>query len=293
MWWNATGTIQASMNTKGARLTVYRMAFHHNAYFTGEDTSIFYDGDILKVDLAFKEERDALSFETDLLSATETHQSALEGLVVDLTIAQQYGPLPLEPARRIKPNDYKPEDSTSPDDGISLVASSVSILDLNNDFVRFQRIESFELLQHPLISTDKCHLIDKARCAKYITYKKYQNDENNVLSMSQNVHAWFDGRCTYNVPLLKLDYVRHSDQPNASVDNRYEVVISVTAIDFAASKYIFPRLSPGSVAVEGDNLTMLTSVFVRDPTTFKFCLEWKANTTSKKWKDYRAEFNRD
>ena len=167
------------------------------------------------------------------------------------------------------------------------------ILDLNNDFVRFQRIESIEWLQHPLISTDKCHLIDKARCAKYITYKKYQNDENNILSMSQNFHAWFDGRCNLNVPLFKLDYVRHSDQPIASLDNRYEVVISVTAIDVAASKHIFPRLSSGSVAVEGDNLSMLTSVYVRDPTTFKICLEWKAKATSKKWRDYRAESNRD
>ena len=102
--------------------------------------------------------------------------------------------------------------------------------------------------------------------------------------MSQNFHAWFDGRCNLNVPLFKLDYVRHSDQPIASLDNRYEVVISVTAIDVAASKHIFPRLSSGSVAVEGDNLSMLTSVYVRDPTTFKFCLEWKAKATSKKWR---------
>ena len=95
--------------------------------------------------------------------------------------------------------------------------------------------------------------------------------------MSQNFHAWFDGRCNLNVPLFKLDYVRHSDQPIASLDNRYEVVISVTAIDVAASKHIFPRLSSGSVAVEGDNLSMLTSVYVRDPNSIRdFLMELSA-----------------
>lgn len=292
MWWKATGNIQASLNTKGARRTVYRMAFHHNAFFTGEDTSIFYDGDILKVDLAFEDRRDALALETDLISAVETHRSALEYLVVDFTVEEQHGPFPLEPRRRVKPSDYKPEDSTSPDDGISVVASSVTILDLNNDFVRFQRIESIELLQHPLNTTDKCHLIDKAHCEKFVTYQKYKNDDNNILSMAQHVHGWFDGRVS-NVPLFKLDYVSHSNAPSASLENRYEVVISVTALDVAASKLIFPRLPSGSVAVEGDSLAMLTRVYMRDPKTFKFCLEWKAHTTSKKWKEYRAESNRD
>jgi hypothetical protein len=292
IWWNATVNIQASLNTKGARRTVYRIAFQHNAFFTGESTSIFYDGDTLKVNLAFKEERDALAFETDLIGATETHRSALEGLVVDLTVEQRRGTFPLEPPRRIMPSDYKPEESTSPDDGISVAASTVTVLDFKSDFVRYQRIESIELLQHALNGTEKCHLIDKAHCEKFSSYKQYQNDENNALSMSRDFHGWFEGLIG-DVPMFKLDYIRHSNQPMANMDNRYEVVISVTVIDAAASKFIFPRLSSGSAAVEGQNLSMLAKVYVRNPSVFKYCLEWKAKRTSNKWREYLAETNRD
>jgi hypothetical protein len=292
IWWNATVSIQASLNTKGARRTVYRIAFQHNAFFTGESTSIFYDGDTLKVNLAFEEKRDALAFETDLIGATETHRSALEGLVVDLTVEQRRGTFPLEPPRRIMPSDYKPEESTSPDDGISVAASTVTVLDFKSDFVRYQRIESIELLQHALNGTEKCHLIDKAHCEKFSSYKQYQNDENNALSMSRDFHGWFDGLIG-DVPMFKLDYIRHSNQPMANMDNRYEVVISVTVIDAAASKFIFPRLSSGSAAVEGQNLSMLAKVYVRNPSVFKYCLEWKAKRTSNKWREYLAETNRD
>jgi hypothetical protein len=188
--------------------------------------------------------------------------------------------------------DYKPENSTSPEDGKSVVASSVTILDLSNDFVRFQRIEAIELLQHRFNTTDKCHLIGKAHCAKFTAFEKYKNDENNILSMAQHVHGWFDGRGS-NVPLFILDYISHDDVPMANLDNRYEVRISVTALDVQASKLIFPRLSHGSFAVEGDDLKMVTHVYVRDPTTFKFCLDWKSASTAKKWNRYRAESNRD
>jgi hypothetical protein len=92
--------------------------------------------------LALEEKHDALSFETDL-SAVETYGSSL---VIDVTVEQQNGPFPLVPRRRIKLKDFKPEYSTSEEDGISDAESSVTILDMNNDFVRFQRIESMEFL---------------------------------------------------------------------------------------------------------------------------------------------------
>ena len=294
-WWKVSGTIQTSLTTKGARRCLYRMAFQHTGYLTDAAKSICYDDDTLTFQVGFEERGDARSFETDLLSAVDTYRSPLENLDIQVSVKQCNAPFPLLPLRRVKLNDYKPDDSASPNDGMSVsAATSVTVLDLSTDIVRYQRIESISRMQHPLALTDKCHIMDKSHCDRYVSYKQFKADENNLLCLTQDMHGYFDGRGKeeQKVPLFKMDYLDHDSHPAANMDHRYRVNVTVTPLDEVAAGLVYPRLIEGSTFMD-DKQAMKTYVYVRDPTTFKYCLEWKSKKTAQKWKKHRAEGDRD
>ena len=111
---------------------------------------------------------------------------------------------------------------SGPNEGRSVsAATSITVLDLSTDVVRYQRIESIGLMQHALALTDKCHIIDNAHFDKYVTYKKFKDDENNLLGLTQDMHGFFDGRGKeeQKVPLFKLDYLDNSATPAANMEN--------------------------------------------------------------------------
>lgn len=124
-------------------------------------------------------------------------------------------------------------------------------------------------------------MIDKSFCDQNPKYSHYNNDENNFLALSGDAHKWFDGiQC--DLPLFNLKVVEESRRPVETEDNRYQVTLEVQAWDVEAARMLFCRLNEGAKKTE-NSLVMLTTVFVKDKSTFKKCIEWKAAKIASIW----------
>jgi hypothetical protein len=75
---------------------------------------------------------------------------------------------------------------------------------------------------------ESCHLISKAHCQKYESYLRFDNDPNNRLALSRDLHGFFDELNT-RVPLFKLSIIDIS--PNQVLDSRYRVNIALTILN--------------------------------------------------------------
>lgn len=124
--------------------------------------------------------------------------------------------------------------------------------------------------------------MSRAHSKKFQSYSQLDNDSNNRLAMSRDLHGWFDHLNTY-LPLFYLEVVSISD--SIVLDDRYKVIISVKAINRQAADMIFCRLIDGSSKTDNP-LEMNTFVYMKNPSIFQKCLEWKAKETNKLWDEY-------
>ncbi|KAF0713452.1 Aste57867_4324 [Aphanomyces stellatus] len=95
------------------------------------------------------------------------------------------------------------------------------------------------------------------------------------------MHGWFEALNT-DFPLFKIDVESYEQQ---SVRQRHKVVLKVTAASPECKDEVFGLLQEGSERTN-DPLTMKTFVYVPDPKTFSFCVEWKSKEFQKKWDNY-------
>jgi hypothetical protein len=176
--------------------------------------------------------------------------------------------------------DYVASDSDSPQLTLSVISAPRTIYEQTSEEFRFQRIEDIKIFGS-LKTAESCHLISRAHCNNYpTTYGRYNNDPNNRLALSRDLHDSYDGRNCI-VPLFNIELEHISD--NLSNENRYEVKLLIKAFNAEAESLYLYRLKNGSERVT--DLTMRVSVFVRNAEVFAKCLEWKRQEVQRKWEE--------
>ncbi|KAG7376368.1 hypothetical protein PHYBOEH_001568 [Phytophthora boehmeriae] len=83
------------------------------------------------------------------------------------------------------------------------------------------------------------------------------------------MHEWYDAR-TFALPVMNI-YVEFASE-SFVIGNRYEVDLTVRALDAGYARLISLRLKEGFVA-SGDDLEMRTSVYVQNKKVFCECME--------------------
>jgi hypothetical protein len=283
-WHLATGQIVSSQRSKGVRKKMYSLAFNNVGYYDENHPAAFeYDNQgSLLIHVIFETNEHAQRFRIDVTNASMTHNSPLNGLSV---VIEVHSCLALSGKKLIELTDYDSVDSGSPEDAISIMSpSEYSFLEATSDIFNYQRIESLQSFYKNAPLVQSCHLIDKSHCRKFETYSKYENDENNVIAMSPDLHGYFDGLGTLNkCPKFLLKYVTCS--PQVVYEGRNQVQLCARAIDAEAARVIFPKLLEGSRKTD-NALEMNVSVYVKNIVTFKFCLDWKMRNTLSRWKEF-------
>jgi hypothetical protein len=173
--------------------------------------------------------------------------------------------------------DYIPTDSESPQDTQSAITIQFSTFEETSDLFKFQRIERLSIFGS-MGKAESCHLMSGSHCRRYPSYSQYDNDPNNRLAMSRDLHGWFDHLNT-EIPLFYLKVVSISE--SVIVVGRYRVEIAVVALNQESADMIFCRLIEGSTRTNNP-LVMNISVHVTNPTIFQKCLEWKEKENKKK-----------
>jgi hypothetical protein len=264
-----------SKRIKGARQRLYRLAVSFTGYYDGDQPAMYYDGDDLHIHVVFQSQQRALDFETQINEEFNTYLSPIQSVPFDLVISRvsRHGI-----GRRIFTHHYQADESESPQDALSMVSGTTVIND-DSPLFKYQRLEKdSEFGGH--FRADRAHLIDKSFCTKTEGFSQYNNDENNFLALSSNVHKWFDG-INCNLPLFKLVVVEETRRPTTE-DGRYMVTLEVCAFDAEAARMLFHHLKEGSEQTN-DPLIMRTRVYVKDKEIFKKCIKWKADKIDAIW----------
>ncbi len=247
----------------------------YTAYYDTDHPAIYYEGNDLKIYMLFEIKQRALDFETQINEEFITDLSPLQSVRFDLTVSPVFRN---EIGHRIFTHHYIADQSDSPQDVLSIVSGCTVIRD-DSPLFKYQRLErDSEFGGH--FRADRAHMIDKSFCDQNEEFSKYNNDENNFLALSSNVHKWFDG-INCDLPLFKLVFVEGTRRP-ITEDNRYMVTLEVHAYDSEAARMLFPRLNEGAEKTDNE-LIMTTKVFVTNKEIFKKCIEWKADKIDSLW----------
>ncbi|KAF0683300.1 hypothetical protein As57867_024566, partial [Aphanomyces stellatus] len=284
VFWVVNGSVENAVDVKGVRSRLYRLAHLYLGYYDPNHADAFvYDDKKLMVHVLFTSEENAQIFDAKFLDEYQTIGSPLSNLTISSNVDQVTRPPNVSILRRVKFGDYNPSDSDSLHETISLIStpSDVSYSDQNTEVFQYQRIEHVRAFGCTG-KAEKAHLISKEHCENYQSYKKYKEDPNNILALSRAMHGWFDALDT-DFPLFKVDVESWEEQP--SVDGRYKVILKVTAASHECKDDVFGRLKEGSERTN-DPLTMNTFVYVEDPKSFRFCLQWKSKEIQRNWDSY-------
>jgi len=248
--WLVSGSVENALNTKGVRSRLYRLAGSYLGCYDPEHRigdqiqALWYDGTALRVHVLFTESmyliafeswcefgvlllyegRDALLFENALQEERMTPVSPLNGQVLTVkvsTVSRDAGGL-----QRIFTGDYAPQETESPQDTMSFLSATTSVVDVLTDEFKYQRIEN-ETWFGPLGKAQSCHLMSREHCRKYATYHKYDNDKSNRLALSAEMHGWYDA-LTVSVPVMNIRVESVSSGP--ALNDRFEVSVWIRAI---------------------------------------------------------------
>ncbi len=126
---------------------------------------------------------------------------------------------------------------------------------------------------------DKCHLMDKRACVGDL--QAYKTDENNIILLSKDFHNLFDG-LNADFPSLLIAFKSKTEDVNRET-GRYEVELFIEFYDTSISKIYANRLKEGSQKFS--DLVWGTKVWVTNVNDFKYCLDWKMQTTVDYWKN--------
>lgn len=121
--------------------------------------------------------------------------------------------------QRISVRDYDAKETDSPSQTGSMISSGSSRCEQISEEFKYQRIEDLKVFG-PLQGADSCHIMSSAHCRRYQSYNKYDNDKNNRLALSSDMHNFYDGR-KLPVPVMNIRVDRVSD--TIAVSGRYEV----------------------------------------------------------------------
>ncbi|KAJ2985040.1 hypothetical protein HDV02_000797 [Globomyces sp. JEL0801] len=261
---------------------MYRNADTHLGYYESGQPTFFYgeSGTTLNINVIFKTEENALHFDSYLRNESYTINSPMNSLTINVVVSKTSTAL----GERIYFKDYIPTDSESPQDTQSVITVPFSTFEETSEEFKYQRIEKLSVFGS-VGKAESCHLMSRSHCRKYPdSYGHYDNDPNNRLAMSRDLHGWFDKLSTYT-PLFYLKVVSISNL--VIVEGRVRVNIAVVAWNQESANMIFCRLMEGSRATN-DPLVMHTSVHVTNPQVFQTCLEWKEKEIKKQWADYNS-----
>ncbi|KAG9401556.1 hypothetical protein AC1031_009426 [Aphanomyces cochlioides] len=256
---------------------------NHGYYDPNHPDAFVYDDKKLMVHILFETKEKALDFDTTFRNESQTILSPLNNLTIVSNVDHTSRPSNQFKLRRVEFGDYDPSSSPSPQETISQIStpSAVSYSDQHTEVFQYQRIEHVKAFGYTG-KAEKAHLMSKEHCEIYQSYKRYKKDPNYILALSRTMHGWFDALDTY-FPLFKLDVESWEEQP--SVNGRYKVILKVTAASHECKDDVFDRLKEGSERTN-DPLTMNTFVYVEDPKTFQFCLQWKSKEIQKNRDSY-------
>lgn len=245
--WLVRGSIANTLNTKGVRCRLYRLAGSYLGYYdparrTGDkDSALWYEDKTLRIHILFKSgmfmsslfdsavaltncdsfvEDNALRFDNTLQEEPVTLGSPLNGQVI-MTSVEQVAAVATQ-LRRIYFVHYEPQESESPQDSMSSssLSSSVTVLDASTDEFRYQRIEH-ERYFLPYGKAESCHLVSRKQSRDHKReFAKYDRDPNNQLALSREMHGFYDG-LSYDVPIVNM--IAGSVEQNRSIGNRYKV----------------------------------------------------------------------
>jgi len=278
-YWRIAGSVLNSLSVKGVRYHMYQTADNLNGYYEAGKPALYYDedGTTLNINVLFESKENALKFDSHLQNEGGTYNSPINSLEITAgitsTTTAQLGP-------RIYLKHYIPSDSESPPETQSILTIQFSTFEETSDEFKYQRIEKISGVFGSRGKAESCHLMSGSHCRKFHqSYGKYDNDQNNRLAMSRDLHGWFDHLNT-DIPLFYLKVISISDNP--IVEGRYKIGLAVVVLDKESAEMIFWRLIEGSTQTN-DRLIMHTSVYVTNPKVFQKCLDWKEKEIKKKW----------
>ncbi|OWY98041.1 hypothetical protein PHMEG_00031295 [Phytophthora megakarya] len=160
----------------------------------------------------------ALAFENDIMDGIVRPGSPWYNLSV-ITKVTQVDAVSTE-LHRVFLTHYKPEESTSPPQTISVASSTESKVDLWTEDFEFQRIEDKTVFV-PYSKADSCHLVSSQQCKEHnLEFGRYHGDPNNRLALSRELRGWYDG-LSCDVPYVNMYPGAIEEKP--SKGNRYKV----------------------------------------------------------------------
>ena len=235
-YWRVCGTISDSLAVKGVRSRMYLNADTHLGYYESGQPAFFYaERETLSINVLFKTEDNALHFESHLRNESLTINSPMKSLSIDSAVSTTSN---AALGKRIFLKDYIPTDSESPQDTQSAITIQFSTFEETSDLFKFQRIERLSIFGS-MGKAESCQLMSGSHCRRYPSYSQYDNDPNNRLAMSRDLHGWFDHLNT-EIPLFYLKVVSISE--SVIVAGRYRVEIAVVALNQESADMIFCRL---------------------------------------------------
>lgn len=278
--WRATGSIIGARKM-GFRRGMYRTAqtylgFYEKLNGIKQDPFSYQDDETLMIGVLFENKDNALHFRAAVYENVGTF-SPQGYLIVSLSVELDSDAVLDE---MILIGHYSYDDDSPPDTPGRL--SEVTELFDTSPLFQYQRLERAALFGGRF-KADRAHLIDKPYCEKGKQFAKFQDNENNFLALSKDVHCWFDGlvNCKEKVPYFKLLIKHVSSESDPANDHRYRVELTVEAYDNESARLLFPRLKDGS-SVVGD-LQAKTFVYVKNPEEFRVCLSWKNDKIESLW----------
>jgi hypothetical protein len=121
--------------------------------------------------------------------------------------------------RRIFSREYVAQEYESPQGSMSSVPTEFSAIDPENPVFKYQRIEADGLFG-PHGKAESAHLISKSHCRRFTSYARYDDDDNNRLALSREMHGAYD-MLSFDFPVVNMEVVSVSEGP--VLDNRYKV----------------------------------------------------------------------
>jgi hypothetical protein len=278
--WRANGSIIGARKM-GFRRRLYQTAddylgFYEKRNGIKQDPFSYQDDGTLIINVIFENKDNALHFRSSVHRNINTVSPQGE-LALSVSVEQASDAVLDE---TILFGHYVHDDDSPPDTPGRL--SVVTELYDTSPLFQYQRLERAALFGGRF-KADKAHLIDKPYCEKGKQFAKFQDNENNFLALSKDVHCWFDGlvNCKEKVPYFKLLIKHVSSESDPANDDRYRVELIVEAYDNESARMFFPRLKDGS-SVVGD-LQAETFVYVKNPEEFRVCLSWKNDKIESLW----------
>jgi len=277
VFWLVTGSVENALHTRGVRSRIYRIADAELGYY--DPTNVFADDKVqafwyanndLQIHVLFEEKMHALYFQSRLNA---------EFITIPITSFVSQVRCPKD-QQRIFSRDYVADDSESPQETMSSIPTEFSVIDTDNPVFKYQRIEADGFFG-PYGKAESAHLISKSHCLRFKSYNKYDDDDNNRLALSREMHGAYD-KLNFDFPVVNMEVVSVSHGP--VMDNRFKVELNVSVYsqDYA---FLLQRLKDESTRTS-DPLVMKTFVHVENPTIFCKCMAWKYKEVEKLRQSY-------